>query len=212
MSTVHSEHDVTALVLATAQGILEYATAFPPAGSTPVQLDNKIELNRGFARSDRPIGVSEDDVRFLRTHLGDQLRELALNVEEDLASKGHAICFSIVPSAGVYGFARTLHVSKQGKVACLMGAFMGDISSPVTFDPESPLVLEVLAGDLQRSVADRVRILSQLVCIYSDAIRFGGFRKCPLGEAVRLLRLAVSELREHYTREASDGASNAEGD
>ncbi len=212
MSTVHSERDVTALVLATAQAVLDHVSAFPPAGSGPLQYSHDVELDWDSSVMDG-VGAQEvDGIGSLRTSLGEKLRVNALRVERELLSKGHARCVPADPYAGGYRFSRGFCRGVDGEVECIVGAAIEDEDFPIVFDPESPLILEVFASDLQRSPADRVRILCQLVCIYSDAIRFGGFRKCPLGDAVRLLRLAVRELREHYTREASDGASNAEGD
>lgn len=198
MSTVHSECDVTALVLATAQAVLDHVTAFPSAGALPIQLNDEIEVEWSSTIMDCPLGVCEDDIVRLRTRLGDELRERALQVEKELATVGYSICFLMVPATGVYGFACTLHLNEHGDVEGIVGAFISNTSGPIVFNPESPMVLEVLASDLQRSLADRVRILGQFVRIYSDA--------------VRLLRLAVGELREHYAKEAGRHTGDTEDD
>lgn len=209
MSVVHRENDSTSLVLATAQAVLNSAAAFATAGGFPGHDCNNVEKDGVASVVDMAISDESSDMAVLCSRLGDQLRVNALDIEEQLRTVGHSFSFSVVGVSGGYGFTRALHLGKQGQVNCIVGAFAGDADDPIMFDPESPLVLEILAGNAQRSLADRVRILSQLVCLYSDAIRFGGFRNCPLGDAIRLLRLAISEMRETEPDSSGDHADDA---
>ena len=194
------------LVLATAQAALNSAAALATTGCFPRHDSNDVKSDGVAAVVYDAVSEHCDDVALLGSRLGNQLRVNALNLEEQLRTVGHVINVPIVGISGGYGFARVLNLNEQGEVNSIVGAFAGDADNPIVFDPESPVVLEVLARDSERSFTDRVRILSQLVCLYCDAIRFGGFLKCPLSDAVGLLRLAISDMRVHETSD-TDGYS-----
>lgn len=206
------ENDAAALVLAAAEGVLEEATAFAASRGIPLKDYAQVEKDRLESIVDGDVIEDDGDVSWLASRLVEKFRINALGVEAELKAKWNVALFHSDPGSGVYRFTRMLHLSKQGEVTCLVGAVIGDASDPFFVDPEAPLVFEVFAGDLQCSLADRVRVLSQLVCFYGDAIRFGGFGECPLGDAIGLLRDAVGALRESYAEEAGGYADDSESD
>ena len=212
MSFHQGENDNATTVLAVADAVLESVPTVPAAGSCPRE-DDDDSKNDGFTPVVHQF-VTDKSSRLtaLGSRLGDQLRANALNVERQLSSRGYAALFPVEAGQGAYRFSSGLCLDQHGEVQRLVGAQVGDVDPPIVVDPEDPLVLDVLARDVERALTDRVRIFSQLVCLYCDAIRFGGFRQCPLGDAVRLLRCAVGELRDEQAADSSGGPDGADDD
>lgn len=204
------EDDTTALVLATAHGALQLASELTACRAEPFQDSDNLERDWMEPIVD---GINIEDghnLPRLAACLGRQLRVNALELEAQLATKRNAIFFPMEAGPGKYGPARLMCLNEQGDVVCLVGTLVGDPNHPVVIDPESPLVLKALAGHFECSLTDRVRVYSQLVCLYCDAIRFGGFRDCPLGDAVRLLRFAVGALRKEQPEESGESTQGAD--
>lgn len=210
MSFHQGENDNTVTVLAAADAVLESIPAVPTAGSCPRESDGD-HKNDGFTPVvDRFATDESAHLMALVSRLGDQLRANALNMERQISSRGYVTLFSVEAGRGAYRFSSGLYLGVHGEVQRVVGAQIGDSEPPIVVDPEDPLILEVLAGDMERTLTDRVRILSQLVCLYCDAIRFGGFHECPVGDAVRLLRCAVGELRDGESTYAYECADDGE--
>ncbi|ARU45305.2 hypothetical protein [Corynebacterium silvaticum] len=193
-----SKLDDTVLVLATAQCVLNDATHLAASRRLPIRHNSDITLDSLTPCREEILGARGLKKRRMCSRIGDQLRENALRVERDLLTRGNTMRIPSSTVTGTYQFTRTLHVYEHGEVVSIVGTLMGDATDPIIFNPEAPFVFEIFTVDPQRSLTDQVRILSQLVCLYSDAICFGGFTDRPLGDAIGLLRSAISQLRNEY--------------
>lgn len=139
--------------------------------------------------------------------------EDALNIERELAETGHVFW----PSGG---FAAGVILDGDGHVSCLMGTVVRHNSDPTfVIDLDGPFVNEVVCRSCQRSLADQVRIFSQVVRLFHESV--GPIRDCEAfsGEFIRNFRLAVGALSQAvraYRNSRSDDsahqASNADPD
>ncbi len=192
-----SKLDDTVLVLATAQRILDAATKFASTRGLPVQHNNGIELEDITSLRSKIFGATSPKQLLLFSRICDELRKNALKIENELLTHGHTMN-GLLEGNTTYRFGRMMRFGGQCDVINVMGTVVGDKADPFFINTECPFILEILTGDSQRSIADRVRIRSQMVCLCSDAIRFGGCTECPLGDAIGLLRSAISQLRNEY--------------
>lgn len=203
-------YDIACAVLTDGKRLLENRTTVTTPGGCPRQCDHD-----GGGHSVTPTGYSETvktrefDNR-LRQRLGDELREQALNVERDVIAARRAGRYLLADFSGRYRFAFMLGMDKNHEVVGIRGAVVGDGYDSGVFNVEAPSIVEILAADVQRPLTDRVRIFTQLVGIYSDAVRFYGFRQCPLGDAVSVLSEAVAALRLEQAEQG--GAAGDAGD
>ena len=200
------------IVLGIAQSLLDSVPTEFSSQCLPLENNNNIEGN--WAPSTiGDLGSSDgtDPSRAISRLVG-QLRINALKLESDLSPEAKSIGVAAEWGQSRYRFTTFFRLGEQGEVERVVGAVVGDDDGLVALNPEVPGIIERLFAEGDCSVTDRVRVLSQLVCLYCDAIRFGGFFECPLGDAVSALRLAVGELRKEYAADAGDDSGDSGSD
>lgn len=212
MSLVGSEFDTTSLVLATADAVLNDVAQLTAARGLVCDSSNNIESDGAKAIGDSGVTNHGCDLTWLGTRLSSELRKNALDLEKQLRARGDFVLMPVMSVQGVDRFARALRLDENGDVVSMVGAVVGDPHRPILIDVESPLVVEALARHVDSSLTDRVRVFSQLVGLYCDSIRFFGYQDCPLGDAVRLLRGAVRELRDDQAAHTGDSSENTGDD
>ena len=121
------------------------------------------------------------------------------SVERDVAAGGYSV-------KKVSSFGRGIGVDDDGNVQCFVGTGVFDNGNAFVIDVESEAVVKIFAADVERSLADRVRILSQLVCLSCDAVRFLGRGQGLLRYSVRALTDAISAYRDEQANDAADCA------
>ena len=133
-------------------------------------------------------------------HVFEVLRDHARQVEAQLLEPGYMVALE-------RGVDLTARVDDDGDVLCHVCAVIDDDGAPLIIDLELPVVAQVIGGGGQRPLADRVRVAGELVCFYSQAIRFvgGGDRGGSglvrgFGEAVGVLGDLLALAREHRHR------------
>ncbi len=210
MSVNLSEFNDASLILAAADAVLEDVAELPASRGFEFQVSNDSEFHGISTAVDSGIFEHSNDLASLGTRLAREFRKDALNIEEQLSTRGNFVLVPVIGAERGYSIARALRLNEQGQIESIVGAVVGDPHCSVLIDVESPLVFEVLARHEYGSVSDRVRVFSQLVRLYGDAIRFFGFRKCPLCDAVSVLRAAMRELRVEQSDNAGESTNAGE--
>lgn len=82
--------------------------------------------------------------------------------------------------------------------------------SSIVIDFNSPEIVNYLSGQVQGSTGDRVRVLSQIVGLLCDEVRFCGLDVGVLRDAVGLLGDAISAYRNSESGGATNKASGTE--
>ncbi len=77
-----------------------------------------------------------------------------------------------------------------------MSAVIDDAGRTVVVDLENPLVRDIVLADPQRPLGDRIRVASELVRLFRNAVCFLGLPKGIRGGAVGGLSEAVAPLRD----------------
>lgn len=117
------------------------------------------------------------------------LLDRAVQVETDLAERGN------VYRTGLdYGMATT--VDDNGELHSAVSAIVDHDGGTIIIDLEQPLVRNVVLCDVQRPAGDRVRVASEFVRIYRDALCLLGLPDTVRGKVVGGLGEAVAVLSD----------------
>ena len=209
-SSVAGSYDVPRVVLAVAKAVLQDAAVC--AAARGFELDDRDDVCLDGLQPVVDGAVEVSDARLgLLSGAFDMLLEQALSVERDIAARGYSI-------KETSSFGRGIGIDDDGNVQCFVGTGVFDNGSSFVIDVESEAVVKIFAADVERSLADRVRILSQLVCLSCDAVRFLGRGEGLLRYSVCALTDAVSAYRDEQADDAADcanqtsnGTDNTEG-
>lgn len=192
-----------------AEGLLEFLAPFQPEVAGPDQVDVDGDFPHGNDHQAIVAGIDAVDVPLVFAHLIAQ--ELVL--ERQVAERGY-----FFDSTFDYGL--VVVPDDHGHVVCRVGAVVGHVDGrSLLVELEPPVVDRLVGGDGERSLADRVRVATYLVCLGCKAVCFGcdpygffsdpvGFLSegvCVLGELVRLARLNDGDSRRDETKDAGDG-------
>lgn len=189
-------NDIPGTVLAVAEAVLKDAAFCAASRGFELNDCDDVCLERLQPVVDGAVEVRDDHLGLLSDAF-DMLLKQALSIERDIAARGYSI--KKVPS-----FGRAIWVDDDSNTQCLVGAGIFNDGRPFIINAESEVVVEILATDVKRPLADRIRILSQLVCLSSDAVRFLGCGESLLRNSVSALTDAISAYRNNQANNTSD--------
>lgn len=137
----------------------------------------------------------------------------AADVETNLIKTGHFL-------AGPVCYGRAFTLDEDGNVKSIMGAAIPNSDGTiVVINLDLPVVDEIVRGCCERPIADRVRVFSQLVRCFRDAVGFhssveafpSGFVS-GFGKAIGLLTDAISVYREQQAAGPGGGSDDSKDD
>lgn len=124
---------------------------------------------------------------WLRAHLFEVLRDRAIQVETDLAERRH-----IYRTGLSYGMAT--YIDNDGHLASGVSAIIDDNAATVILNLEDPAVQDIVLGGAQRPLRDQIRVTSELVRLYRDAVCLLGLPDGLRGNVIRGFRESVAVL------------------
>lgn len=123
-------------------------------------------------------------------YLFDVLLDRALHVEHHLAERCH------IPGRTGISYDMASYVDDDGGLHSGVCAVVDADGDPIIVNLEHPSIADVVLGDVQRPLRDRVRVASELVRIYRDAVCLLGLPQGCRGQVVAGLGEAVGLLGE----------------
>ena len=202
------------VVIAVAERVRDDAIAVYPGWCSPSDMEVK-DSGDGFPFAPRDIypgsttgplaGVLSDFIEMFLKHAAD--------VETNLIKTGHFLTETVR-----YRTAFTL--DEDGNVKSIMGAAIPNSDGTiVVINLDLPVVDEIVRGCCERPIADRVRVFSQLVRYFRDAVGFhssieafpSGFVS-GFGKAIGLLTDAIRVYREQQATGPGGGSDDPKDD
>lgn len=202
------------VVVAVAERVRDDAIAVYPGWCSPSDVEVK-DSGDGFPFAPREIcpgsttgplaGVLSDFIEMFLKHAAD--------VETNLIKTGHFLAETVC-----YRTAFTL--DEDGNVKSIMGAAIPNSDGTiVVINLDLPVVDEIVRGCCERLIADRVRVFSQLVRFFRDAVGFrssveafpSGFVS-GFGKAIGLLTDAIRVYREQQAAGPGGGSDDPKDD
>jgi len=193
----------SSVVIAVAERVRDDAIAVYPGWCSPSDMEVK------------DSHIVDDEVISARVtgHLIEMFLKHAADVETNLIKTGHFLTETVR-----YGRAFTL--DEDGNVKSIMGAAIPDgDGSTAVINLDLPVVDEIVRGCCERSIADRVRVFSQLVRFFRDAVGFhGSVETFPsgfvsgFGKAIGLLTDAIRVCREQQAAGPGGGSDDPKDD
>jgi len=202
------------VVIAVAERVRDDAIAVYPGWCSPSDMEVK-DSGDGFPFAPRDIypgsttgplaGVLSDFIEMFLKHAAD--------VETNLIKTGHFLTETVR-----YRTAFTL--DEDGNVKSIMGAAIPNSDGTiVVINLDLPVVDEIVRGCCERPIADRVRVFSQLVRYFRDAVGFhssieafpSGFVS-GFGKAIGLLTDAIRVYRKQQATGPGGGSDDPKDD
>ena len=202
------------VVVAVAERVRDDAIAVYPGWCSPRDVEVK-DSGDGFPFLSGDEHIVDGEVISARVtgYLIEMFLKHAADVETNLIKTGHFLTETVR-----YGRAFTL--DEDGNVKSIMGAAIpdGDRSAAV-ISLDLPVVDEIVRGCCERPIADRVRVFSQLVRFFRDAVGFhssveafpSGFVS-GFGKAIGLLTDAIRVYREQQAAGPGGGSDDPKDD
>ena len=202
------------VVVAVAERVRDDAIAVYPGWCSPSDMEVK-DSGDGFPflSGDEHIVDGEAISARVTGYLIEMFLKHAADVETNLIKTGHFLTETVR-----YGRAFTL--DEDGSVKSIMGAAIpdGDRSAAV-ISLDLPVVDEIVRGCCERPIADRVRVFSQLVRFFREAVGFhssieafpSGFVS-GFGKAIGLLTDAIRMCREQQAAGPGSGSDDPKDD
>lgn len=202
------------VVIAVAERVRDDAIAVYPGWCSPSDMEVK-DSDDGFPLLSGDEHIVDDEVISARVtgYLIEMFLKHAADVENNLIKTGHFLTETVR-----YGRAFTL--DEDGNVKSIMGAAIPDgDGSTAVINLDLPVVDEIVRGCCERPIADRVRVFSQLVRFFRDAVGFhssieafpSGFVS-GFGKAIGLLTDAIRVCREQQAASPGGGSDDPKDD
>lgn len=196
-------------VIAVAESLLENAIAWDIVDGLPADED----LEGGLDRRARTLSHGDTSIRDgfeagIAKNLVEVFIENALYIERELIERGNVVRS---PLEHRVVFIR----DGDGGIKSVMGAAVYQRSCPsIVVDLEEPLVNKLIFACQDCSLADRIRMFSELVCLYCQFIRSAGGIRCVsrnlvgfARESVSTLAVVTAEYRNNQGSYRSDGSN-----
>lgn len=180
------------LALRTAEPLLAYLRASYPPLAGPYKMNSDPEDRRSVETVAIPSRIFSI---FL---------EKQIVVEGNLAESGNDIDLS------GFSYGPVFVSDNDGHVSCIECAIVDDDEvGRFAFEVRDPVVFGLIGGDAERSLADRVRVITYLVRGFSQFVGCGGGIVGFLSEGVRVLSDLVRSMRLAYADGTGDKTSDA---
>lgn len=202
------------VVIAVAERVRDDAIAVYPGWCSPSDMEVK-DSGDGFPLLSGDEHIVDDEVISARVtgYLIEMFLKHAADVENNLIKTGHFLTETVR-----YGRAFTL--DEDGNVKSIMGAAIPNSDGTiVVINLDLPVVDEIVRGCCERPIADRVRVFSQLVRFFREAVGFhssieafpSGFVS-GFGKAIGLLTDAIRVYREQQAAGPGGGSDDPKDD
>ena len=202
------------VVIAVAERVRDDAIAVYPGWCSPSDMEVK-DSGDGFPPFSGDNYIASDEAIFARVtgYLIEMFLKHAADVETNVIKTGHFLAETVC-----YRTAFTL--DEDGNVKSIMGAAIPNSDGTiVVINLDLPVVDEIVLGCCGRPIADRVRVFSQLVRFFRDAVGFhssveafpSGFVS-GFGKAIGLLADAIRVYREQQAAGPGDGSDDPKDD
>lgn len=202
------------VVIAVAERVRDDAIAVYPGWCSPSDMEVK-DSGDGFpfAPSEICPGSATGPLAGVLSYLIEMFLKHAADVENELIKTG-----SFLAETVRYGRAFTL--DEDGNVKSIMGAAIPNSDGTiVVINLDLPVVDEIVRGCCERPIADRVRVFSQLVRFFREAVGFhGSVEAFPsgfvsgFGKAIGLLTDAIRVYREQQAAGPGGGSDDPKDD
>lgn len=202
------------VVVAVAERVRDDAIAVYPGWCSPSDVEVK-DSGDGFPLLPGDKHIVDDEVISARVtgYLIEMFLKHAADVETNLIKTGHFLTETVR-----YGRAFTL--DEDGNVKSIMGAAIPNSDGTiVVINLDLPVVDEIVRGCCERPIADRVRVFSQLVRFFREAVGFhGSVETFPsgfvsgFGKAIGLLTDAIRVYREQQAAGPGGGSDDPKDD
>lgn len=164
-----------------------------PEFAVPDDADGDFEYGSSVESVPIPASVFE---KFLS-------KQVAL--EDEFAESGYAVLDG-------FRYGLFFAADDDGNIICKEGAVIEDDEGrSLVIELDRPIVFGLIAGDLERPLADRIRVVAYLVGVACQSVRFSGAFHGFLREGVRRLRELVRLARLEEGEHTGDSADDAEG-
>lgn len=202
------------VVIAVAERVRDDAIAVYPGWCSPSDVEVK-DSGDGFPLFPSDNHIAADNALYARVtgYLIEMFLKHAADVETNLIKTGHFLTETVC-----YRTAFTL--DEDGNVKSIMGAAIPNSDGTiVVINLDLPFVDEIVRGCCERPIADRVRVFSQLVRFFRDAVGFhssieafpSGFVS-GFGKAIGLLTDAIRVYREQQATGPGGGSDDPKDD
>ena len=202
------------VVIAVAERVRDDAIAVYPGWCSPSDVEVK-DSGDGFPLLSGDEHIVDDEVISARVtgYLIEMFLKHAADVETNLIKTGHFL-------AGPVCYGRAFTLDEDGNVKSIMGAAIPNSDGTiVVINLDLPVVDEIVRGCCERSIADRVRVFSQLVRFFREAVGFhGSVETFPsgfvsgFGKAIGLLTDAIRMCREQQAAGPGSGSDDPKDD
>lgn len=202
------------VVVAVAECVRDDAIAVYPGWCSPSDVEVK-DSGDGFPLlpGDKHIGDADGISARVTSYLVEMFLKHAADVETNLIKTGHFLTETVC-----YRTAFTL--DEDGNVKSIMGAAIPNSDGTiVVINLDLPVVDEIVRGCGERPIADRIRVFSQLVRFFRDAVGFhGSVEAFPsgfvsgFGKAIGLLTDAIRVCREQQAAGSGGGSDDSKDD
>ena len=187
------------VVVTVAERVRDDAIAVYPGWCSPSDVEVK-DSGDGFPLFSSDNYIASDEAIFARvtSYLIEMLLKHAADIETNLIKTGHFL-------AGIICYRTAFTLDEDGTI--------------VVINLDLPLVDAIIRGCCERPIADRVRVFSQLVRYFRDAVGFhGSVEAFPsgfvsgFGKAIGLPTDAISVYREQQAAGPGGGSDDPKDD
>ena len=202
------------VVVTVAERVRDDAIAVYPGWCSPSDVEVK-DSGDGFPLFSSDNYIASDEAIFARvtSYLIEMLLKHAADIETNLIKTGHFL-------AGIICYRTAFTLDEDGNVKSIMGAAIPDSDGTIlVINLDLPLVDAIIRGCCERPIADRVRVFSQLVRYFRDAVGFhGSVEAFPsgfvsgFGKAIGLPTDAISVYREQQAAGPGGGSDDPKDD